>query len=828
MRAALGVHVSRRNRPARAIGTTWVLAVVALAVLPAVVGCGADPKTEAEREAERLAAQRERRTPPFDIDPPMAEPYADLAPVEKDDQRPARCRYKPGHWTAAVLPVKANKEDVVGELHVEMVAGRDREPVRLGDSPFTLTESRTAALPKGQKKLLAWSLFVPPGPVSASALIRLSDRKTSFRQYEALYPLESMPSHQYHFVVLARSPDRYVYLKSLPTINSPRDEWIDREKTRDYGVELVKVERRAALPDGALFWTSIAVVLWDDVDPGSLSVRQREALIDWLHWGGQLIISGPDTLDTLRGSFLEAYLPATAAGAWELTAAEFEPLNATFTLPGQSRLMPAGAWSGVRLALADGAQYVPGTGEFLAERRVGRGRVVVSAVRLSDRGLTTWPGFDGFLNACLLRRPSRRWRETASAGAQLVWDDPRLKPFDAAQNCRLRYFTRDAGVPYETYAADVIAMTAQSDDLRSIESVSAAPGVAAWRGSSPAAKHAREILQNAARVEIPTRWFVVWIVAGYLVILVPLNWLAFYGLGRVEWAWAAAPIIAVVSTAGVIRMAQLDIGFARSETALGVVELHGGYARAHLTRYTALYTSLTTRYTFEHDAAGAMIQPFRTVVRRGESLTTLTYRHDRRASLQGFVVPSNTVDLIHGEEMVALAGSLELAHDPQGRLEVVNCTGLPLQGVGVLRRGDDGALDAAWIGQLGPRDNGKLLFRAVDVEAREPWFGPEREKSVETKQSPVPGQFNLRTLIDLAEDASSLEPGAIRLVGWTDHRMPGLKIAPAAPQSRHAAVVVAHLRYAINGPPAPDVNIKEDVMKDDQPTNADGATPSEP
>ena len=36
-------------------------------------------------------------------------------------------------------------------------------------------------------------------------------------------------------------------------------------------------------------------------------------------------------------------------------------------------------------------------------------------------------------------------------------------------------------------------------------------------------------------------------------------------------------MIAVCSTVAVIRMAQFDIGFARSETELAVLELQGGY-----------------------------------------------------------------------------------------------------------------------------------------------------------------------------------------------------------------------------------------------------------
>ena len=237
-------------------------------------------------------------------------------------------------------------------------------------------------------------------------------------------------------------------------------------------------------------------------------------------------------------------------------------------------------------------------------------------------------------------------------------------------------------------------------------------GVAAWRNSGPVPDHARDALQNAARVEIPTRWFVVWVVAGYLVVLVPLNWLVFMGLGRVEWAWVAAPIIALCSTVAVIRMAQLDIGFARSETELAVLELQGGYRRAHLTRYTALYTSLTTRYAFRHEDPGALVQPFRIVARRGESDTTLHYRHGNEVSLEGFVVPSNTVDMIHGEQMIDLDGPLEVMRNAQARWQVLNRTGVPLRGVGVLHRTDAGEIETAWVGELGPHANVELALRA--------------------------------------------------------------------------------------------------------------------
>jgi hypothetical protein len=258
-------------------------------------------------------------------------------------------------------------------------------------------------------------------------------------------------------------------------------------------------------------------------------------------------------------------------------------------------------------------------------------------------------------------------------------------------------------------------------------------------------------------------------------------------------------------------MAQLDIGFARSETELAVLELQGGYDRAHLTRYTALYTSLTTRYAFRHEDPGALVQPFRMIARRGESETTLHYRHGNEVSLEGFVVPSNTVDMIHGEQMIDLDGPLEVLRNAQARWQISNRTGVPLRGVGVLHRVDADKIETAWVGELGPHANAELAFRAHAIAAKDatgPWWNDRRETDVETKAQPVLGEFSLRRLIDLGEDARDLCPGEFRLVGWTDQKMPGLEIEPAAPQSQHAAVVVAHLRHANDGDTRPDVNTK--------------------
>ena len=86
----------------------------------------------------------------------------------------------------------------------------------------------------------------------------------------------------------------------------------------------VSPNKRPALPSNALYWTSIAYLLWDDSDPALWDIDQQQALIDWLHWGGQIIVSGPDALGQLQNSFLRPYLPATVEKARTFKAEDLD------------------------------------------------------------------------------------------------------------------------------------------------------------------------------------------------------------------------------------------------------------------------------------------------------------------------------------------------------------------------------------------------------------------------------------------------------------------------------------------------------------------------
>ncbi len=654
------------------------------------------------------------------------------------------------------------------------------------------------------------------------------------------YPFGRMPAYQYHFVVLARLPGSYGYLKDLLSFQDPRQLDLRSASPGYYRLAVLPGDQPPALPAHALYWTSIACVLWDDADPDQLRPEQQVALLDWLHWGGQLIISGPDSLDDLRHSFLGPFLPATSAGAGKLSADDLKPLSHFWSASEKKAepLIPVQPWPAVRLERHPLARELPGTKGLLLERRVGRGRIVVSAFRLTSRDLIAWKSFDNFFNACLLRRPPRRFYE-GDLMPRVTWDyatgAPRAPPkpnslsaetstwepgplelaaTDARQVSKVRFFARDTGR----------ALTASPSTDSFGASEQHLPDVAAWNDFNAVAGAARTALKDAARIDVPQARFVVWVLAGYLAVLVPLNWTFFRLLGRVEWAWAAAPVIAIVCTVLVVRLARLDIGFARSSTEIALLETQSDYARAHAARYTALYTSLFTRYRLASDDLGLQTAPFPTVERRGDfrlagsqSIAHLSHHHRAaEVALEGFSVASNSTSFLHSEQFVDLGGPIALVEAADGSLSVSNRTTYCLRGTGLVRRArqrPEGVSpsaspvqEVAWLGTLEPGGTVPARFQPDANALAQGW-----DESLESAASLPQGQLNAQALLDVAA-ATDLEEGELRLVAWFDEPLPGWSVTPAAPQVRQLTVVVAHLRHGSGSDPRPDVNCLEDVQ----------------
>jgi hypothetical protein len=649
-----------------------------------------------------------------------------------------------------------------------------------------------------------------------------------------------MPTYQYHFVVMAKEPNRYTFIKTLDSVVVPYDgesDADDSEKPVHYHVVALDVEREILLPDNGLTWTSIAYILWDEVDPKLLSPEQQSALTDWLHWGGQLVINGPDSLDLLKGSFLEPLLPAKGTGTrkFEVNDPAVAELNKGWNIPGRGNesLAQSAAWSGVQMELQSGGRDVAGTGGLFVERAVGRGRIVVSAMQLAERDLINWKrGFQSLFNSGVMRRPEREYRKGAFGSVTLAWADPDLaeRRLDARLTTNLRYLARDTGTDTSYHYVNAPDESGPgypnfpgTGPVKQYRPPERGGGIGAWNDFSASANSARGALLDAAGVQVPGTSFVVVCLAAYLIVLVPLNWLVFYALGRIEWAWVAAPIIAIVGTMVIVDRARLDIGFVRAQTEIGLLELQPEYPRGLLTRYTALYTSLSTTYDATFDSLTALAAPFPNSANpelRNVPRSTCDYQRYDKARLTGIFVPSNSTNMVHSEEMTTLDGMIRLGNSTvQNNPQIENRSQYRLSSVAVLqrttreeqRKTGRAELKGCWIGELRSGDSAPVSFALLRVSEDETLFRKERVDEENLQSSP---RLNLEALFKLAVDVNNFEPGERRLIGRVDEVLPGETFAPAASQVRGATLVVAHLDYGPPTKPKRDRNISQDVVQD--------------
>lgn len=780
-----------------------LLLMFSMTVTSGCGGCRKKNQTAQQKKADEEKEEKKKKKKAYQSKRPF------VVPTDDEEGNAQLNAIKPGHWTTVTQQMISNEKDTQVEIQSSVLDNLQRSS-RIDNTAYELVSTRSAAMPKERIREFESLFYIPRDTKNRTLRNRVIDRKSGATLIESMRPSATMPAYQYYVVVLSREPDRLKFIKRLPSFES--------QATLEDGTGSIVYNRVAylqpdaktlPLPSHALTWTSISTLVWDRIDPARLTPPQKDALLDWLHWGGRLIISGPGSLERLRGSFLEPHLPATREAAVELDAEAIAPFNQAWSVPGkghQITLKEGQVIVGIELATANNGYFLEDSASLLAEGQVGRGGIIVTAFSLFDRAVTNWPSYDSFFNGCLLRRPAREFGEaTLDAGAE-IRVNTRLGTQDARLISNLRYFSRDTPQYGDRSGA--------SGRLSSSWATDPVSGVAGWNDQSGTAVAARLALRDAAGISIPRVGFVLRTLGLYLAVLVPLNWLVFRLIGRVEWAWVAAPVIAIAGSVAVVRLAELDIGFASSRTEIATLEFHGGHSRGHLSRYNALYSSLASRYKMIIDEADALAQPFATgddyVPGAYDTIHQVKLRRGRTMELNGFRVGSNTTGMVHSEQMVEMGGAFDLIGNESDGWKVRNDSTLSIRDVGLLRYNANGEREAAWIGELKTGQTKPVRFEPIEPRWKvEPW------RKVATFQRSIAddGQLRLRSLWSIATDQLALEPLEIRLVGWHGQLTIDLVFAPAASQVRSQTLVVGHFWTGRLPRPDRDANLppKQDL-----------------
>ena len=720
-------------------------------------GCRNDSQKTAQEQADEEKKNKEKEKPNFETNDPVIFPG-------NYENGIANNFTKFGHWVTADFQIIANKFNSQGELTAYCVDGSSR-PVPIPNTNYFALSARPVSMPKEEWRHFETNVFLPRRKFQSTFIDFAINRGSGGVSQIALQHISKvMQAHQYHFVVLTNRPEAYNYVQLLDAVQIPNVDVLSNSYPPFYYV--VRTNPRKfpiPLPRQPLNWTTIAYLLWDDLDADQLDEQQQQAMLDWIHFGGQLILSGPDCLDKLGNSFLADYLPATFDGAQNLTSQDFEEINEFWSVPLRNQpdlarkiiVTDKAPLLGIKFKPHPDSNFVYQSGKIAIERQIGRGRIVATSFSMDDAPVVAWPSYQNFFNGCLLRRPGRKFMSTDNENVPFRWADDDTSIYDPLIGSTLRFISRDlvnssaTGRPNGTPVDPNVNWVNRSDDMDGLVTTGQAAadrrnlddhwhyggfqhdvqsGTAGWNDNSGVSSSARETLKEAAGITPPSSRFVLQMLAAYLIVLVPVNWIVFRSIGKIEWAWIAAPLIAIAGAFTVARMASLDIGFVRSNSQVAFLEIFGDYPRAHLSQFSALYTSLSTGYDLDLDNASGQSLPLGEG-RLGkfsprETIQPVTLRRTLTSRLEDFQVQSNTTGMVHTEFMFDLGGTFSLT-GTGNTTSVENTTVIGIANACLLRRTADGDCQFAWIGDL-PAGSGSdpLNFESMTDprQMREPWL----------------------------------------------------------------------------------------------------------
>ena len=797
---------------------SWLQTAVLCSGLMLVVGCDGCVQTPGPQQANEI---------PVDPESPRFLPF---------DPEENVVYTKPGHWMAARQKIKSktNASLVVSAQPVD----RKITPLVVPNSSQVMDFERNVALAQGQTKTSEFLFYVAPAPEVMDSFGEVS-RNVSFRMRyaekglgnvlnEQVFPSTSLNPEQYFWVVLSSNPSSHAFWGGLNCMIWPTDIRLgDDEKVVHHRVVNVAESMAAnCLPDDIGLWTSTSQLVWYDARVESLTAAQISSLKDWVAFGGVLVFSGPDALAALNDPAWAEISPVESLSTGVLDKDLADSFSNRFAVEEDQLFIPRERqipW--LDIELKPSARWVAGCDEILAERPFGRGRVVMSTISLSDDLLVRWKSYGSFVHSAIMRKPARKWRVENFAGDMVFTGRYAGAEKEPELATGFRLLSRDIQSRKGRDPNEKVSF--ETGDLLRGDEVVSSQAVSVWTDTSCVASAAVSSLNRASGISVPKISSIVWLLSGYLLVLVPLNWLFFRLIGRVEFAWLAAPVIALSGAVVVARSVQLDVGFSRSENRLGFIEIAAGHDRAYLTSYINLYTSLTTGYDAKYrDSAGYVLPVGRGMIQQNQSVPLETVRYQTASvdgnGIENYVVRSNTTRALHAESMIDLGGRIASQSLSSGQFEIENGSQLNLTNVAIIGFDNGERWNVGWIGDLPSGASAEVTckFRAGTREVEE-WNsneltnigslriepGGNAVRDVDTEQLTAGGMLgDLLRSLDFTLDEYVM-------IGVTKTPISTIEILPEASQREELSVVLMPITYPKLRSPVPDQSLPKLVKQ---------------
>jgi len=780
-------------------------------------------KVLTDPETVKKKLEKDKARPPLELFRTQIAPF-DILPYVKAN-----------HWSTLSLELRANYEDYAGSLQ--------SVPVRMLGLPQEIVYRRDARLAKTQRSRISLQIMLPVIPKELNLELLRPEAIRSDEVWPA--SLRVLEAHQMLILFLTKDPnDAYAAWNRFQAIypyGMERSDAIALDRSRYYRLVLPFEPDKPPLSAHPLTWTTLSHVIWDGMSPDTLNPQQQQAMLDWLHWGGQLILFGGSggSYSVLKDSFLNPYLPADVTGENALlTREDLMPMASAYPPPyiasnpdeeeekngqatepirrlGDRNRAPvaikpapdrplfltglAPKEGAVEIPLGEGAKRTLGV-----EWRVGRGRVLMLAFSPTDPSMVAWPGLDTFVRRVVLRRPEETRRGRSMQNGR-VYQATEYGPLSGPELSWVRFLSRDMGAGLPRTSSEGEAKPSRTvanlgpappyipPDLTDDEFRPRDTAVAEWIDSSALPRECRTVLEDASGIKIPSASFVLKVIVAYIMLLVPLNWLICrYIFNRRELAWVVVPTLSILFAVGVERAAAYDMGYNTACDEIDILETQGEYTRAHLSRFASLYSTGRTRFkiSFPNDPTGLALPLDNGRSLRGEDLVSSVSQSYPVPALDGYLVQPRSLAMFRSEQMIELDGAIRLETD-DGERQVVNTGTMEI-------------LDAVLVELSGPREKDRketylgTIAPSSKVSVRE----VPRPSSKSASSKPFDHEHFLDEFRRYYEDRPENQ-GEIRLVGWIPRQFSGQLIEPAVDRHRGFTAVVVHLKSGL--PPAPDL-----------------------
>jgi len=743
---------------------------------------------------------------------------------------------KPGHWYQTRHKVKANQNDESMTASLYQIDRKER-PTSALPSGIPIQFERDVSIAKGQEKTIEMKVLqtsapadsvdtmnAMPGIPPVSTFMRYAQRGLGASILDESFLMRSLYDYQYDMLVLSRNPSNHIFWRGLDCIVWQLYEPDLKFKVNPHRIiDISEEEMAESIPSQLTTMTSVSHIVINDVSINILPQSQQEALVDWLHFGGTIIINGPEAIAGIETSVLKEFAPMQKTSATELSQAHIDLLNnpQTWCLrfadnPNKERVQfkPGGPVSILQGELATDSTWTPELEGLVAERLVGQGRIVMTSFPMNHSAFLNWPSYSALIHNGILRKP-KRYVKFDEELKVLYEGSNENRERDVQFNTRLRLWARDLELINKN--ARLNPLGPASGNLKRTTSYGA------WNSDSLVVNSANSYLKKISGITVPNLNSIIkWLLA-YLVVLVPVNWLFFRLIGKLELAWLAAPIIAVAGVFVIARAVQLDVGFSRSQSSIQLMEIHNNHPRALLSSFHALYSSLSTNYKVVYPLGEGVVCPMpqhqqRSTANRNGMLTFRT-ADDDGSGFQSFPVLSNSIGLVQSEEVVSMPGGVSWTLDQEARtFQVINQTPATIRDVVLIGFDAQGTLLRAHVGTLSPNSSNTGTMQPPDSSTAYTWkLSPESQSTTsDLQKTTTQDSVHLEETLEKILLNYPMQSGEWIAVGWTESNLSKLQITPSTTQTRSSTLVLMHAKAAQLGPIEHDLRIMPPLKKEDE------------